>query len=336
MLAARFCSLSSSSARQTVFRIQSAPLKTNFTTTSNACNTGRAARVAGRMGAKQTTLKEKLMAPVGNNPFGIGRGVVAGCAAFGVGALCVYGSGMSGSVGVREKSMMWPQYIKDRVKTTYLYFAGSLGITAATAIGVFRTPALLRIVSYQGMLGMLVSLAAMYGSSMVCHSIPYTESFGSKHLAWMVHCGVVGAVLAPLCILGGPLLTRAALYTSGIVGGLSAIAVCAPSEKFLNWGAPLGMGFGLVFVSSLAGMWLPPTTALGAGLYSISVYGGLALFSGLMLYNTQKVMKRAELTPYNSQMPFDPINNCMGIYMDAINIFIRVAMIMAGGGNRKK
>ena len=67
--------------------------------------------------------------------------------------------------------------------------------------------------------GMLVSLAAMYGSSMVCHSIPYTESFGSKHLAWMVHCGVVGAVLAPLCILGGPLLTRAALYTSGIVGG---------------------------------------------------------------------------------------------------------------------
>ena len=55
-----------------------------------------------------------------------------------------------------------------------------------------------------------------------------------------------------------------------------------------------------------AGMFLPPTTAIGAGLYSISMYGGLAIFSGLMLYDTQKVMKKAELTPYNAQ--FDPIN----------------------------
>jgi len=54
-----------------------------------------------------------------------------------------------------------------------------------------------------------------------------------------------------------------------------------------------------------AGAFLPPTTVLGAGLYSISVYGGLAIFSGLML-----VMKKAELTPYYSNPPFDPINRC--------------------------
>ena len=29
------------------------------------------------------------------------------------------------------------------------------------------------------------------------------------------------------------------------------MAMCAPSEKFLNMGAPLGVGLGLVFVSSL-------------------------------------------------------------------------------------
>ena len=62
------------------------------------------------------------------------------------------------------------------------------------------------------------------------------------------------------------------------------------------------------FVCVTAGMFLPPTTAIGAGLYSISMYGGLAIFSGLMLYDTQKVMKKAELTPYNAQPPFDPIN----------------------------
>lgn len=54
-------------------------------------------------------------------------------------------------------------------------------------------------------------------------------------------------------------------YTAGIVGGLSTVAVCAPSGEFLTMGAPLSMGLGVVFASSVAGMFLPPTTVLGAG-----------------------------------------------------------------------
>lgn len=40
-------------------------------------------------------------------------------------------------------------------------------------------------------------------------------------------------------------------YTAGLVGGLSTIAACAPSDKFLTMGAPLGMGLGVVLVASL-------------------------------------------------------------------------------------
>lgn len=63
--------------------------------------------------------------------------------------------------------------------------------------------------------------------------------------------GVMGAVIAPLTLLGGPLMIRAAWYTAGIVGGLSTVAMCAPSEKFLNMGGPLAVGFGVVFASSI-------------------------------------------------------------------------------------
>lgn len=63
--------------------------------------------------------------------------------------------------------------------------------------------------------------------------------------------GVMGAVVAPLTFLGGPLLIRAAWYTAGIVGGLSTVAMCAPSEKFLNMGGPLGIGLGFVLASSI-------------------------------------------------------------------------------------
>lgn len=60
---------------------------------------------------------------------------------------------------------------------------------------------------------------------MLCQSIQYKDGVGAKQLAWLLHTGVMGAMLAPMCFLGGPLLIRAAWYTAGVVGGLSTIAV---------------------------------------------------------------------------------------------------------------
>ena len=88
------------------------------------------------------------------------------------------------------------------------------------------------------------------------------------------------------------MINRAAWYTAGVVGGLTTVAVTAPSDKFLYMGGSLAMGLGVVFMASIGSAFLPPTTALGAGMASISLYGGLVLFSGFMLYNTQKIIHR--------------------------------------------
>merc|ERR1711994_1098036 len=188
----------------------------------------------------------------------------------------------------------------------------------------------------QGWIAMGVSIAAMVGSGMLVRSNPYQEGFGKKQLAWLAYCGVVGAVIAPICLLGGPILTRAAWYTAGIVGGLTTVAVTAPSDKFLYMGGPLAMGLGVVFMASLGSAFLPASTALGAGLQSISLYGGLVLFSGFMLYNTQKIIHRAENHSQYSMQKYDPVNNSVGIYLDTINIFIRIAQILAMGGGKRK
>lgn len=63
------------------------------------------------------------------------------------------------------------------------------------------------------------------GTGMLAQSIEYKEGFGAKQMAWLLHTGVLGAMLAPMCFMGGPLLIRAAWYTAGVVGGLSTIAV---------------------------------------------------------------------------------------------------------------
>ena len=97
-------------------------------------------------------------------------------------------------------------------------------------------------------------------------------------------------------------------------------------------------------------MFASPASAIGAGLHSIYMYGGLVLFGGFVLYDTQRIIHSAEKSP-----TYDPVNmyvSCtasppyfytvyfccrsMGIYMDTINIFIRILMLMMGSGNRRK
>merc|ERR1711962_826299 len=288
-----------------------------------------------RQAARRRTVKETVMSPASGSAISAGQGALAGAAVLGLGGLAYYGLGLSGELGAVDKQLMWPQYVKDRIKDTYMYFGGSILATAGTAAAVFRSPAAMNIVMRQGWMALGVSIAAMIGSGMLVRSIPYQTGPSAKQAAWLLHCAVIGAVVAPICLLGGPILTRAAWYTAGMVGGLSTVAVCAPSDKFLSWGAPLAMGLGVVFCVSIGTMFLPPTTALGSGLYSVAMYGGLILFGAFLLYDTQKIIHKAERHPIGyGAPPFDPVNASVGIYLDTINIFMRIAQLLAG--NRRK
>ena len=65
-----------------------------------------------------------------------------------------------------------------------------------------------------GWMPMIVSLVAVIGTGMLARSIPY-ESTAAKHAAWLLHAGCIGAMIAPLTLLGGPVMMRAAMYTAG-------------------------------------------------------------------------------------------------------------------------
>lgn len=40
----------------------------------------------------------------------------------------------------------------------------------------------------------------------------------------------------------------------------------------------------------------------------MSLYGGLVLFSGFLLYDTQRLVRKAEVYPQYAYAPYDPIN----------------------------
>jgi len=297
------------------------------------------------------TLRERLLGPTSGKPFVYGTYAIAGASVFGVGMLCYYGLGLSKGVSAMDRAALWPEHVRHRLQATYAYLASSLAMTAGVGVMASRTPAILALTSSGGLMVFIGSLAAIIGTGMLVRSIDYDSNRIAKHLAWIAHCGVMGAVLAPLCLAGGPVLLRAAWYTAGLCAGLSATAMCAPSEKFLMMGGPLAMGLGVVFVANIGSFFFPAHTALGAGLASVVVYGGLILFSMFLLYDTQRIIHKAEKHPtggvqtfYNEYgqpvqsvlaRGFDPIDAQLSLYMDILNIFIRLVMIMGGGQRRK-
>ncbi|KAK0087050.1 hypothetical protein PV325_001831 [Microctonus aethiopoides] len=305
--------------------------------TSKSINVSRLYTSNARTGFRRAvrarpTLVEKAMAPAGENAYKLGKGFAAGASVLGIGALCYYGAGLSSSTGAIDHAALWPQYVKDRIHTTYMYFGGSIAASVATATAVLRSPAAMRMLTNSGWVAIGVSMVAMIGSGMLAQSIPYQEGFGAKQMAWLLHSGVIGAVIAPLSLVGGPIILRAALYTAGIISALSAVAVCAPSDKFLNMGGPLAIGLGVVFASSVGTMFLPPTTVLGSGLHSMALYGGLILFSMFLLYDTQKIIKKAETQSVSYGRDFSGNSVTYDSY-DPIN---KMVTILAGGGGGKR
>ena len=104
-----------------------------------------------------------------------------------------------------------------------------------------------------------------------------------------------------------------ALFATGItMGGLGLVAYNAPSEQFLKWGGALGMGLAGMIGIGFASMFWP----MSPGLYNVWMYGGLLLFGAFVLYDTQKVIQNARLKTF-----WDPINESLAIYLDAIIIF---------------
>jgi FtsH-binding integral membrane protein len=179
-----------------------------------------------------------------------------------------------------------------------------------------------------------VSLVGSIGSMMgVYYTSP--ENSTQKHLFWLAFNACQAATLSPLFFVSPAILSRAALYTCGVVGSLSYIGATATNDKYLYMGGPLLAGVTVVALSSLAPMALPLGTRALAITESISLYGGLAVFGGFVLYDTQKILHHARLAE-RGVIARDPMKEAIGLELDMINIFIRIVQILTMQGNRRK
>lgn len=207
--------------------------------------------------------------------------------------------------------------VESRVQNALAYFCGGLTLTGLS-VALFRNTALAYANPF---LLFIPAIAAMIGTQY----INYHTQGPLKHLTWGTFCGLEGLMLAPLINMAGmPIVFNALAATGAMMGCLAAYAYNTPTSDFLSWRGGLSIGLcGLIGVSFVNMFWPSPL------LMSLSLYGGLMLFGGFVLYDTQKLIHNASNKP-----AWDPINESIGIYMDAIIIFQKFLIIFMN--NKKK
>jgi FtsH-binding integral membrane protein len=109
----------------------------------------------------------------------------------------------------------------------------------------------------------------------------------------------------------------------------------AKNNTYLFMGGPLLAGVTVVALSSIAPMALPLGMRGLAIAEALSLYGGLAVFSGFVLYDTQKILANARAAAAG-RIPADPLRESVSLQLDSINLFSRLVQILALQQGRRK
>ncbi|KAI5781784.1 inhibitor of apoptosis-promoting Bax1-domain-containing protein [Peziza echinospora] len=177
--------------------------------------------------------------------------------------------------------------------------------------------------------GLALSLGTMFATRAT-----NPDNTFAKHAWWTAFNVSQAFVLAPTFFYAPALIARAGLYTVGVMGSMALVGSTAREDKFLYLGGPLLAGVAVVALSGLAPLVLPVGTRALAWTESISLYGGLAVFTGFTLYDVQKILAHARYAR-QGLMKKDVVNESIALELDFINIFIRLLTIL-GRNDRKR
>ena len=87
------------------------------------------------------------------------------------------------------------------------------------------------------------------------------------------------------------IVPSALMATTGMFGVMSMGALALPQGKMSSLGVPLAGGMIGIFGISIAGMFCPVTSPWYGVLHSVSLYGGLGIFSLYIAYDTQMMIQ---------------------------------------------
>eukprot|EP01091_Cochliopodium_minus_P011475 TRINITY_DN325_c0_g1_i1.p1 TRINITY_DN325_c0_g1~~TRINITY_DN325_c0_g1_i1.p1 ORF type:complete len:341 (-),score=102.91 TRINITY_DN325_c0_g1_i1:79-1101(-) len=220
----------------------------------------------------------------------------------------------------QKSTKKYSSELRQKLFNAYGYFAASLGLTGVATVLMAKSPLVYRMHqnpwAFFGV-GVAGSIAAMIAT----YSIDYHKNPTLKHLSWASLIALEGFALAPMTVLGGPLIMNALVGTTCIVGSISLLAAVSPSDAWRQWSGVYGVGLGVLMGSSIGLAFFPRSNIL----YNVFLYLGLAVHGWGVYRSNGRIIDHANRVPMHI---FDPINESISLYLHTISIFVRVVMML--------
>ncbi|PWN41657.1 hypothetical protein IE81DRAFT_324282 [Ceraceosorus guamensis] len=225
------------------------------------------------------------------------------------------------------------EFVSNYVHSTFGWLATGLAMTGGGAFLLHRMGASRSLMAANPWLVMGAGLVCSIGGMIGAQTLP--PGSPGKMASYVLFNAAQAAVLSPLFFFAPAVLSRAALYTAGIVGSCCWVGMTAKDGQYLWLGTPLLIGVSIVALSSIAPLVLPATAFRALAVTeALSIYGGLGVFSLFLIYDSQSIVRKAQMAQAG-MIPADPLRDSIGLELDAINIFVRLVTIL-GGQQRKR
>lgn len=209
--------------------------------------------------------------------------------------------------------------VRHHLTKVYTTLAGAL---LFSVVGVF-------LHHYLNIGGLLTGLGFM-GCAIWLSATPSTRAEETKRLTLLAAASAFqGASLGPLVEIvikfDSSLLATALVGTSLIFACFSGASLFARQRQYLFLGGILGS-----LLTCLIWVQLAASIFGGGSLYfNLEVYGGLLLFSGYVLYDTQLIIEKA------NHGDMDYVKHSLELFMDFIAIFVRVLVILTKNSSER-
>lgn len=214
--------------------------------------------------------------------------------------------------------------VVEHMRKVYATLATGIGIAAGASLFTMATP----LVAVHPMIPGLASIVPLMG---LMYTSKHTHSQTMRAGLFAAFTGLAGMSMAPLLFVAmkvAPMaVPQALLITTGLFGTMTALSLFAKPGAALRLGVPLGGGLIVLMLTGVAGMFVPVTSAWYPLLHNIYLYGGLALFTAYIAYDTQNMIAEYEMGQD------DHLKHALDLFINFKAIFMRVLSLLMMRGD---
>lgn len=211
---------------------------------------------------------------------------------------------------------------KKHLKNVYASLAISL-VSAAVGAGIHLLTDLFKVLSVFAGLGVIGFMLAIWCTS----NEPKNQAKRLGYLVAMALCtGLsMGPLLDRIMEINPSIIVTAFFASAMIFVCFSLCALLAEERSFLYLGGSLMSGLLILTLTGVMNIFFRSQMV-----FNIYLYGGLVLFCGFILYDTQLIIEKRRTGDT------DFVWHSVDLFLDFINIFRRIMIILANKEDRKK